>query len=68
MTARIVPLLSGLRQWRREVRDGLRTPYAFDALWIAACEEATAVEWFTDDLPAFAMRSLARARFYRQAA
>ena len=61
-------LLPALRQWRREIRDGLRTPYAFDALWIAACEEATAVEWFTDDLPAFAMRALERARFYQWAA
>ena len=68
MTARVVPLLPALRQWRREVRDGLRTPYAFDALWIAACEEATAVEWFTNDLPGFAMRSLERARFYQWAA
>ena len=68
VTTRSVPLVPALRHWRREIRDSLRTTYSFDALWAAACEEATAVEWFNDALPAFAMRALERARFYQWAA
>ena len=50
------------------MRDARRIPHTFDALWAAACEEATAVEWFNDGLLAFAAHALERARFYRWAA
>ena len=33
-----------LALWRAELRAGKRTPTDFDALWRAACEEATAAE------------------------
>jgi hypothetical protein len=33
-----------LDAWRRELAAGTRTPYTFDPLWRAACEERNALE------------------------
>ena len=66
MTARTVPLLPALRQWRREIRGG-RHACTFDALWAAACEDANAREWLQYGFPTFATRALERARLYRWA-
>jgi len=34
-----------LDKWRAELAAGLRTPYTFDDLWRAACDEANQREW-----------------------
>lgn len=34
-----------LDKWRAELAAGLRTPYTFDDLWRAACDEMNRREW-----------------------
>lgn len=41
----VVPEIGALREWHRELHDGLRTKFDFDPLWLAACAEVTACDY-----------------------
>jgi hypothetical protein len=49
VTARRYPALA---QWRRELRNGRRTPYSYDPLWRAASAEMNAFEAEQDGVSA----------------
>jgi hypothetical protein len=48
--------------WRRELREGKRTPTTFDPLWRAACAEASALEFAGAGIPEIAESFRADAR------
>lgn len=55
-------LYPALQLWWDELAAGKRTRTTFDALWSAACEEATAKEWEETGIGELAETSRAHAR------
>jgi hypothetical protein len=50
----VVPEVGALREWHRELHNGLRIKFEFDSLWRAACAEANARDYLRQGMVAAA--------------